>query len=191
MTQAPTDTSPEPRPQDATLFQDEEISLSDLQWDDAPVLIVFWLLAFVVFLQFFTRYVLNDSLGWTEEIARYLLIAVTFIGAIMAVRKTSHIAVEILYRWFPRPFRKVMQTVVDLTGVVFYGALTWFTYQLAGRTFQKMVSIDVPKSWLYYGVAVCFALMTLYAVIVLVQHLRAGTSRLIDPALHEATPSME
>ena len=46
---------------------DEPIDLSDIQWDDAPVLVVFWGLAFVVFLQFFTRYVLNNSLGWTEE----------------------------------------------------------------------------------------------------------------------------
>ena len=30
-------------------------------------------MAFAVFLQFFTRYVLNDSLAWTEEIATYCL----------------------------------------------------------------------------------------------------------------------
>ena len=179
-------------PSEPSLVPDDApIDLSDIQWDDAPVLVVFWALAFVVFLQFFTRYVLNNSLGWTEEIARFLLIAVTFIGAIMAVRKGSHIAVEILYRWFPRPLRRVMQTVVDLTAVVFYGALTWFTYQLAGRTFQMMVSIDVPKSWLYYGVMVCFALMTVYAVIVAARHLMTGTSRLIDPELHEASASVD
>lgn len=170
---------------------DQPIDLSDLQWDDAPVLVIFWTLAFVVFLQFFTRYVLNNSLGWTEEIARYLLVTVTFVGAIMAVRKSSHIAVEILYRWFPRPLRRVMQTIVDLTAVAFYGVLTWLTYQLAGRTYQKMVSIDVPKSWLYYFIVACFASMTVYAVIVAVCHLVSGTSRLIDPDRHEAAPAIE
>lgn len=188
-------TSPDPSAADDNpadiATADEPIDLSDLQWDDAPVLVVFWGLAFVVFLQFFTRYVLNNSLGWTEEIARYLLVTVTFIGSIMAVRKSSHIAVEILYRWFPRPVRKVMQTVVDVTAVAFYGVLTWLTYQLAGRTYQKMVSIDVPKSWLYYFIVACFAAMTIYAVIVTVRHLRTGTSRLIDPERHEATPALE
>lgn len=171
--------------------EDERIDLSDLRWDDALVLVVFWLLAADVFLQFFTRYVLNDSLGWTEEIARFLLIAVTFIGSVMAVRKGSHIAVEVLYRWFPRPLRRMMQAIVDLVAVVFYAALTFLSYELAGKTYQMMVSIDVPKAWVYYGVSACFAVMTVYAVIVAVRHLATGTSRLVDPERHTATPSLE
>ena len=163
---------------------EEEIDLSDARWDDGLVFVVFWILAFVVFLQFFTRYVLNDSLGWTEEIARFLLIAVTFIGSIMAVRKRAHIAVEFLYRWVPRPARRVAQTLIDLVSIVFYASLAGLSAQLAGRTNQMMVSIDVPKSLVYWGVAVCFALMAVYAAWNAWQHLRTGTSRLIDPDRH-------
>jgi TRAP-type C4-dicarboxylate transport system permease small subunit len=177
---------------DALVPDDEPVDLSDVHWSDGLVVAVFWVLAFVVFLQFFTRYVLNDSLGWTEEIARFLLIAVTFIGAVMAVRRQSHIAVEVLYRWLSRPVRRVLQTVVDVVGVIFYGALTWFTIQLAGRTRQMMVSIDVPKSLVYWGVAACFAAMTLLAVWCAWRHLATGTSRLIDPDRGiEAGPTLE
>ena len=38
--------------------------------EDWLAFVIFWSLAFIVFLQFFTRYVLNDSLAWTEEIMR-------------------------------------------------------------------------------------------------------------------------
>ncbi len=175
-----------PRPADApgpveVAFAEDEIDLSDQDATDAPVLIVFWVLAFVVFLQFFTRYVLNDSLGWTEEIARFLLIAVTFMGAIMAVRKQSHIAVEILYRYLPRPVRRVLQTAIDLGLVAFYALLALWSGELAGNTFQMMVSIDVPKAWLYWFVTACFALMALHQALATVRHLKRGTSRLIDP----------
>ncbi|SFP93841.1 TRAP transporter small permease [Tranquillimonas alkanivorans] len=166
-------------------IEEEDIDLSDLKWDDTLVMVIFWVLAFVVFLQFFTRYVLNDSLGWTEEIARFLLIAVTFTGSVMAVRKSAHIAVEFLYRWVPRPLRRVAQTLIDLISITFYGSLAYLSGQLAGRTRQMMVSIDVPKSVVYWFVAACFVAMTVYAIRNAWLHLRTGTSKLIDPEQHE------
>src|SRR5438477_3110915 len=81
---------------------DGEVRLSIYGWEDWIVLAVFWILACVVFYQVFTRYVLNDAAGWTEEIARYLLIAVTFLGGAMAVRRNTHIQVDFVYRFLPR-----------------------------------------------------------------------------------------
>lgn len=179
---------PETGPEDFTLHLAEEdaqeIDLSDIRWQDALVLALFWVLAGVVFLQFFTRYVLNDSLGWTEEIARYLLIAVTFAGSVMAARKHSHIAVEFLYRWVPRPLRRLMQGVIDVITTGFFATLAWLSGQLATRTGGMMVSIDVPKSYVYWFVALCFAGMAIHSAINGVRHLTSGTSRLIDPEAH-------
>src|SRR6056297_50705 len=111
--------------------EDEQIDLSDISVEDYALLTVFWVLAFIVFLQFFTRYVLNSSLGWTEEIARFLLIVVTFTGSVMAARKNSHIAVEFFYRWLPRPARRVSQFAIDLLSTTFYAWMTYLTVQLA------------------------------------------------------------
>jgi TRAP-type C4-dicarboxylate transport system permease small subunit len=177
----------DPAPDDgapAPLFREDEIDLSDLRWEDGLVLAVFWVLAVVVFLQFFTRYVLNNSFGWTEEIARYLLIGLTFVGACMAVRKQSHIAVEFLYRWATRPLRRTAQTLIDLIALVFYAAMAWYSAGIAMRTSQTMVSISLPKSIIYWTVAACFVAMTLYAIRVALVHWRTGTSPLIDPDLH-------
>ena len=166
---------------------DESERLDDIQPMDGIVFVIFWTLAVVVFLQFFTRYVLNNSLGWTEEIARYLLIGVTFVGAVTAVRKESHIAVELVYRWLPRPARLALQIAVDLVALAFYGITAWLCVGLAQRTQQMMGAIDLPKSIVYWAVAACFAGMTVYGVVVLVRHLRTGTSRLVDPERFTAT----
>src|SRR5262245_34060840 len=94
-----------PPPAEDLLFQGLEeapVDLSDLSWEDAIPFIFFWSLAIVVFLQFYTRYFVNNSLAWTEEIARYLLICSAFAGSVMAMRKRSHIAVEALHVYLPK-----------------------------------------------------------------------------------------
>ncbi|MEM5474320.1 TRAP transporter small permease [Hoeflea sp. AS60] len=170
----------------AKLIHEEDEDLTGFQWDDGLVLTVFWALAFVVFLQFFTRYVLNNSLGWTEEIARFLLITVTFLGAVMAVRRESQIAVELAFRWLSRPVRKALQFFIDVVAIVFYAFMGFLCTQVAGKTQQMMVSINFPKSSVYWFISACFLAMTVYAVVVFWRHLRSGTSRLIDPETAKA-----
>src|SRR5258706_2089128 len=73
--------------------EDEAVDVSIYGFEDWITFVLFWLMAAVVFYQVYTRYVLSDSAGWTEEIARYFLVAVVFIGASMSVRKNNHIQV--------------------------------------------------------------------------------------------------
>ena len=75
--------------------EDEEVTIEHHP-ENWIALIVFWTLAFIVFLQFFTRYVLNDSLAWTEEIARYGLMILAFVGGAVVTRKRGQIAVELV-----------------------------------------------------------------------------------------------
>ena len=165
------------------LLEDDDAppGLGDISPEDAVVLLLFWALAGVVFLQFFSRYVMNDSIGWTEEIARYLLIGVTFTGAVMAVRKNSHIAVEFFYRYLPGSWGRACSTLVDLLSLGFYGAATWITAKLALKTNQKMAFVDLGKDVIYWVVCVAFAAMALYALRLAWRHWRQGHSPLTRP----------
>src|SRR5512139_1128944 len=109
---------------------EEAIDLSRYGWEDWLTLAFFWLLALDVFYQFFTRYVLQDSAAWTEEIARYLLIVVCFVGASMGVRRNTHIHVEFLYRWLPGPVGRSISTCVDVVRIAFLAYATWLTFLL-------------------------------------------------------------
>jgi TRAP-type C4-dicarboxylate transport system permease small subunit len=163
-------------PEGEVWAEDEPVDLADLRPEDGVVLVAFWALAAVVFLQFFTRYVLNSSLGWTEEIARYLLIVVTFVGSAMAVRKGSHIAVEFFYRLLGPPARHGLALAVDAVTLLFYAASSWITVQLALRTRQYMASVDLPKSLIYWAVALGFSGMTAYAALNLARRWRSPPS---------------
>src|SRR6187455_29208 len=110
--------------------QDEEVDLSHYRFEDWLAFVIFWVLALVIFYQFFTRYALNDSASWTEEIARYLLVAVAFVGAAVNVRKNNHIQVDFLYRLLPRAVTRPLSTLVDALRILFLGYCVWLTYLL-------------------------------------------------------------
>jgi TRAP-type C4-dicarboxylate transport system permease small subunit len=152
--------------------QEAKVDLSDLRWQDVVVFAIFWGLFAVVALQFWTRYVLNDSVGWTEEIARYLLILVTFVGSVTAMRKGSHIAVEVLLVYLPREAKHWVLVGVDLLVALFCGAMTWYAYQLGALAPGYMVSVDIPKSYMYWAVAAALGGISVHAAIRFVRRLR-------------------
>lgn len=133
---------------------------------DIPAFLLFWVLALTVFVQFFTRYVLNDSLSWTEEIARYLLIALTFIGSITVARKAAHIKVIFFYRFLPLPAVRIIVVLVHLVSAVFFGYMGWITFKFIERAgSQLMVSVDISKKLVFWPIAFSFGLMLIYELI--------------------------
>ncbi len=131
---------------------------------DIPVMVVFWVLVAIVFLQFFTRYVLNDSLGWTEEIARFLLILLGFIGSVTVVRNGGHIALEFSYRFIPSQCSKALMVFSQIACSCFYGYCAYLSWQVAMRINQTLVSIPLPKSVIYWVICVCCAAMALHSL---------------------------
>jgi TRAP-type C4-dicarboxylate transport system permease small subunit len=165
---------------------DEPIDLSRYRFEDWIAFGIFWMLAIVIFYQFFTRYALNDSASWTEEIARYLLICTAFVGAAINVRKNNHIQVDFFYRMLPRPVTRVLSTTVDLARLAFLAYCTYLTIALMGKIgSQRMAIVDWPIGLVYGVVAFGFALMTWRALGVGIQNWKRGASVLERPELME------
>jgi len=141
---------------------------------DVPALILFTALAAIVLLQFISRYVLNDSVAWTEEIARYLLIAVAYAGSVTALRKGEHIFLEVMYRRVSLGSVKPMAVLVDGVSTIFHALLTLLTVGLALQADRRMISIDLPKSLVYWFVAATLCVATIISLRRLL--LRAGQS---------------
>ncbi len=166
---------------------DAPIDLSVYRLEDWLAFAFFWLLGATVFLQFFTRYALNDSASWTEEISRYLLICTVFIGAAISVRKNNHIHVDFFYRYLPRPVTRAMSTLVDVFRIAFFGYATWLTWLLMQRIgSQRMAIVDLPIGLMYGVVLVGFGLMTWRALGVGWANWQGGASVLEKPELAEA-----
>lgn len=165
-----------------------QADLRDVAPEDWLALVMFWLMCGLVFLQFFTRYGLNDSYAWTEELATNCLIAVVFIGAAMCVRKNRHIQVDVLYRFLPAPAARVLATLVDVMRVVLLAVLVWLGWQYIGMVGDEpMTTINWPKSMVYWLALAGLALMLLRAVIVAFRNWRQGYSVLERPEAYDGT----
>jgi TRAP-type C4-dicarboxylate transport system permease small subunit len=158
------------------------VDLSGFSFEDWVCFGFFWAMSALVFLQFFSRYVLNDSFAWTEELAVYCLIPVVFIGAAMCVRRSRHIQVNILYRYLPAPVGRVLATLVDVAAIVFFGYVAWLVarYALAVDN-EPMTTIAWNKSHVYWLAFAGFVLMTGRAIQVGWINWRQGYSILERP----------
>lgn len=154
---------------------DEAVDLSGTPVEAWVALALFWALGLTVFYQFFTRYVLNNSASWTEEIARYLLIGTVFVGATIGVAKNNHIQVDFFYRFMPRPLSRAMGLLVDVMRIVFFGLAVLMSWQMMQKLGSyKMTVIDLPMNIVYSVVMLGFAAMCARSVWVLRVHWRRG-----------------
>ncbi len=161
---------------------DDEVDFSDTPAEAWLALLLFWALGGVVFYQFITRYVFNNSASWTEEIARYLLIGTVFVGAAIGVAKNNHIQVDLLYRYLPKSVARGLSSLVDVLRVAFFASMTVLTVMMMKKMGNyQMTIIDLPMN-IVYGVCLFgFAAMAVRSLWVLKIHWQRGYSVLERP----------
>ncbi len=162
--------------------EDAPIDLSHYLIEDWLSLAFFWLLGLCVFYQFFTRYVMNDSAAWTEEIARYLLMSTVFVGIAASVRRTRHIHVDFVYRLIPARAGRVLSTLVDVMRIAFFALAVGLTIQMMLRMGSlQMTIIDLPMNMIYGVCGLGFAAAAVRSVQVAIENWRQGFSLLERP----------
>ncbi len=169
--------------------QAPEVNLRVYAIEDWVTFAIFWLMCLAVFLQFFTRYVLNNSFAWTEEIATNCLVAIVFIGAAMCVRLGRHIHVDFLFRYLPTGVARALATAIDAIRTLFFAYAAWLVWRfmslIEGET---MTTINLPKNLVYGAVCAGFVLMFVRSVQVSIQNWRRGYSMLERPEHFDAAP---
>ena len=161
---------------------DEAVDLSHTPAEAWAALLMFWALGGVVFYQFFTRYALNNSASWTEEIARYLLIGVVFVGASIGVAKNNHIQVDLLYRYLGRGVSRTLAIAVDIVRIAFFFSMSYFTVQMMQKMGSyQMTIVDLPMNIVYSVVLFGFVVMSLRSLWVARVHWKRGYTVLERP----------
>lgn len=124
------------------------------------------LVAFVVMsVQIFLRYVLNDSLIWSEEAARYLLVAISFLGCATGCRKNCHIRIDVIDLMLSERARRILSLATDAIVLCYVAYVAWLSIGIIPIIgLQLSTAMRIPMAIPYGVIALGFSLAALRIV---------------------------
>ena len=121
----------------------------------------------IVFANVSLRYLTNYSIPWAEEVARYMMVWMTFIGAGLTLRYGGHVAITNLMETMSPQAQRILRAVIALSLFAFFAVMIWVGYNYAMRMrFQLTPATRIPFSYVYAAIPVGFALLAVHLLLV-------------------------
>ncbi|MEW6622776.1 MAG: TRAP transporter small permease [Bacillota bacterium] len=123
----------------------------------------------ILFINVVLRYIFSNSIPWAEEIIRYAIVWVTFLGGSLCVKNRLHVGIDILVVIVPPFVKRILMLIAQLSSAVFTGFITIYGLQntmLVVETAQKSPAMMMPMWILYMSLPLGSALMTIRFLIV-------------------------
>ncbi|MFI0396626.1 TRAP transporter small permease [Paracoccus jiaweipingae] len=121
------------------------------------------------------RYLTSQSLPWADEVARYAMIWLGFLGAGLALREGAHVAITNLHDVLPRRGAVALRALLLAGLMAFFLFMVWTGWDYMSRTaFQKSPALRLPMRWVYAAMPVGFGLLALHLALIAPRYLRAG-----------------
>ena len=100
----------------------------------------------------FSRYVLNEQAKWSEELARYLLVWLTFLGASVAYRRNMHPGIDIVYAQMPVPIQRMISIFIHFISTALFGVMICYGIQFSYFVrLQISPALNLPK-WMVFSI---------------------------------------
>jgi len=116
------------------------------------VAVVFAAMCAVGLLQVFNRFVLNQSISWSEEFQIYCHVWIVFLAIPIAYRHGAHMAVESLKNLLPKKVARVFDFLIELLWIWFAVSLAWLAWRVSEvAALQSSPGLDLPMNYVYYS----------------------------------------
>jgi TRAP-type C4-dicarboxylate transport system permease small subunit len=100
----------------------------------------------ILFAQVIFRYA-GSSLGWSEEVSRHLLIAITFLGGTSAYKRASFIGLKGIGYHLGSTVQRIIVVTLQLMTLFCFGAIAWFGVSYTFKAWeQTSASLQIPMS---------------------------------------------
>jgi TRAP-type C4-dicarboxylate transport system permease small subunit len=132
------------------------------------------LLLIVMTAQVLWRYAFNDPIYWSEELARYLFVWLTFLAASMAFRDRKHMAVDLIQPFLSPTARKWQGAIITSLLAVFFAVVLVISPEILRITFdQPSASLSIPIALLYLSFPFSILIMLIYLILDVVENRKA------------------
>jgi len=118
----------------------------------------------VVSLSVFYRYVLNAPIEWSDDVARGLMVALSFFGAAGALARGENVGVAFFADLLPPGPRRVVDAAGSAMVTVAAACVGWHALQLAAMTTGQTTGSGLPLEWTFYpmgAAGLCMAVFSL------------------------------
>ena len=107
----------------------------------------------LIFVQVIFRYVLNDSITWSEELARYIFIWMIWLGTSVSMKQKEHIRMDMLMNAVHGKGKLVLDLVSGIIMLAFCIFLVKYGWDLVASMMSrgnKSVALRLPM-WIVYS----------------------------------------
>jgi len=124
----------------------------------------------VVLLQVIYRYLLTRPLHWSEELARYLFVWISLLGASLSVQKRGHFGMDFFYRMLPEKGRRFLLFFTYLLmGAVMVVLLIYGIGLVQKTAAQQSPAMEISMGWAYACLPVGAALMSIHLLVIMLK----------------------
>ncbi len=120
----------------------------------------------IVFAQIFFRYVFNVPLGWSEELARFAFVWVSFMGASALMRVREHINVTVFIDFMPLRLKAACVLTANLCAMICVYFFLIGGVELTQNEWRQLApALQIPMGWVYLAIPVAALLMGIWVLL--------------------------
>lgn len=121
----------------------------------------------------FSRFILNSSLGWADELARFIFIWISFLGAVMAYGTDDHVGLNFVIAKIPSAkAQNIVSIISDLLIMSVLAIITYYGYIVATSATNVSPALYIPMTLVYAIVPVSGLLMMIINLFKIKKHIK-------------------
>lgn len=127
--------------------------------------VLFLFTVFLALIQVFFRYVLNNALGWSEELTLIVFVWMSFLGSGVALSRVQHMKIDIIPNLLPHNAKLILDIVIHIAIAILLMFLGYHSIELIGNTTRILTgALRWPRALFYIPVLLGSTFMLIYCL---------------------------